>query len=162
MKNFKFIYLTFIIIFLDQLTKYFVIIKMAYGQSIPLIGDLLRFTYARNTGASFSMSIGSPLLNRIIFSAIAFAAVVFMIFLIKQSKVKMEMIVLPIIMGGAIGNLIDRILYGYVIDFIDVDFPDFIMHRWPIFNVADSAINIGVTLYILYEIFKNKASNSEE
>jgi len=64
-------------------------------------------------------------------------------------------------MGGAIGNTIDRLLYGYVIDFIDVDLPDWLMERWPVFNVADSAVSVGVTLLLIVMLFKPSQAKQE-
>jgi signal peptidase II len=60
---------------------------------------------------------------------------------------------LALILGGALGNLFDRVRFGYVTDFFDFDFPDFIMTRWPVFNIADSAVTTGVTLWCVYLVF---------
>lgn len=86
------------------------------------------------------------------------ASVLLTIYILKLGKEKKtETFSFSLILGGAFGNLIDRALYGKVVDFIDCDFPDFIMERWPVYNIADSAITIGmVILFIFYMFFDKK------
>ena len=80
-------------------------------------------------------------------------------------KKKLELWAFTFILGGAIGNLIDRAMYGKVIDFIDCDFPDIIMTRWPIFNIADSFVTVGMVFlaiqYLFLEKKENKPSNNQ-
>lgn len=146
-----------IILVLDQLTKLLIRNSMELYQSIPvlpkLFGDTFLLTYVQNTGAAFSLSPFNPALNRIFFIVVSILAVIFVIYLLRRSVHRIQVAAFGFVLGGAIGNLIDRIIYGGVTDFIDCDFPDFIMQRWPIFNVADSAIFIAMTLIIIDMIF---------
>ncbi len=129
-------------IVLDQLTKYLVVSNMFIGQTIPVIKDVFHITYVRNTGAAFSILSGSMTLFYII-TPIALA--VFTYILIKERKgKKLQLVLLGGIIGGTIGNFIDRVAYGYVIDFIDCRFINF-----AIFNVADMFLTCCVILYVL-------------
>jgi len=119
------------------------------------------FTYVINTGAAFSIGFQSAMVNRIFFIAITLLALVFILYLLYQSTHRIQIFAFGLVMGGAIGNLIDRILRGGVTDFINVDFPDFIMQRFPIFNIADSAIFIAVCLLIIDMIFIKDAPKTE-
>ena len=157
-----------IIMVLDQLTKLLIRTHMELYDSIPILkhifGDTFMLTYVQNTGAAFSLSPFSPSINRIFFILVSILAVIFVIYLLYRSVHRIQVIAFGFVLGGAIGNLIDRIRFGGVTDFIDCDFPDFIMQRWPIFNVADSAIFIAMVLIIIDMIFvrDNVISASEE
>jgi signal peptidase II len=111
------------------------------------------FTHVTNTGAAFSIGFSSDLVNRIFFITTTLLALIFIIYLLYQSTHRIQVLAFGLVMGGALGNLIDRIIFGGVTDFINVDFPDFIMHRFPIFNVADSSIFIAVCLLIIDMFF---------
>lgn len=151
---------TLVVLVLDQLTKLWVRSTMAVGDSIPVIGrDFFRLTHVENTGVAFGMQpFGVPILA--LFSALA--SVVLIYLLIKSQKPgaerypKLVEFALALILGGALGNLIDRIVFGHVTDFFDFDFPDFLTSRWPVFNIADSAVTIGVTLWCVYLVFFSK------
>lgn len=139
------------VIGLDQLSKYLVRSNMALGQSIPEHG-FFRFTYHTNTGGVFGLFANQTFL-------ITVAAIIAVVVIILYSRHKMaqSMLVkvsLGMILGGSIGNLIDRVRLGAVTDFIDVG-------AWPIFNLADSAIDIGVVLLIIYILFKIKKDSKE-
>jgi len=128
------------VIALDQLVKFFVA-KMQLYTSIKIIPNILHFTYSHNTGAGFGILKGNNLL--LIWLSIAIIGGIFY-YLNKISKKD----ILPklgfgFVLGGAIGNLIDRIAFGHVIDFID-------FRIWPTFNIADSFISIGAVLLIIY------------
>lgn len=128
---------------LDQLTKYIVVSDMFLGQTVPIIKDVFHFTYVRNTGAAFSILSGGMTFFYII-TPIALA--IFIYIMIKERKgSKLQLVLLGGIVGGTIGNFIDRIAYGYVIDFIDCRFINF-----AIFNVADMFLTCGVFLYVFY------------
>ena len=88
----------------------------------------------------------------------SFAASIGIVYLIikSDSSKRIELWAYSFILVGAVGNMIDRIFYGKVIDFIDCDFPDFIMERWPIFNIADSFISVGMVLLFMHFIFYDK------
>ena len=130
----------------DQITKYLVYKNLALGQSIP-DDFFIKITYARNTGTAFSLfsSYGSLLLIISIFVAVFFTIYFLMI---EKPKLTMRLFI-SLVVAGALGNIIDRVRFGYVNDFIDVGF-------WPIFNIADSSISIALTIYFIDLIFLNK------
>ncbi len=164
MKNLKYLILSFVIIVLDQVSKIYVRFffeNKTHFHSIPVIGDFFRITHTQNPGAAFSFTLGSPFLNRIIFSVISFVVIGILVWLIIKSEHKLQTVSFSLIIAGAVGNLIDRIYLGSVTDFLDFDFPDFLMERWPIFNVADSAICVAIGLYIIYILFYEKKINKE-
>jgi signal peptidase II len=158
----KYIWITLIVIIFDQLTKFFVQHFMALYDSIKLTTNFFWLTYVHNTGAAFSLKFGGDSFNRIIFSIITIVLTTVVFYLLIKTKSKLEAIAYSLIIGGAIGNLIDRIRFGYVIDFIDWDFPDFIMERWPVFNIADSAIVVAVILLFVNLLFIEKRIESED
>ena len=127
----------------DQITKLLIIDWLRYGESWPVEG-FLRFTHARNTGAAFSLFEGQST----ILSIVAILAVGLILWLYKASggASRLLRLALALQLGGAFGNLLDRFRYGYVVDFVDVG-------PWPIFNVADSAISVGIAFLIIYVIF---------
>jgi len=140
-----------VILVLDQLTKTIIDRTMTLHHSIPIIDGLFNLTYVRNTGAAFGIFAGSREAFRLPFLIIVSAlAIGFIFFMLKRLRDDATGLItaLAMILGGAIGNLIDRILYGEVIDFLDVYWSDY---HWPAFNIADSCITIGVliTLYVL-------------
>ena len=145
-------YLTAILIVVaDRISKWIVIHNMQPGESIRLIGEnLLRFTYVQNPGIAFGIRIipGSFLA---VFSIITSLILIVILYQQRRQLTWMSFS-LGLILGGAIGNVIDRLKYGEVIDFIDVDFPNLIMARWPVFNIADSAVTIGMCLLAIYLI----------
>lgn len=154
----KFFLVSFLIILSDQLSKKFFesFLLEAEGHSVKAIGDnFARFTLAYNTGIAFSIQLGGRYLLSMI-SLIASLVIVYL--LIKTDGLKkLELWAYSFILGGAVGNMIDRVIYGKVIDFIDCDFPDFIMERWPIFNIADSFVTVGMILLFVHFIFFEKA-----
>ena len=158
MRSFKpgYLWPTFIVIALDQLTKVVIRATMSPGESIPAGGELFRLTHVQNTGVAFGLNPGSPIFL-IIFNTIASVILLYLLLTAHREGAiagpKTVRFSMALILGGAIGNLIDRILFGQVTDFLDCDFPDFIMTRWPVFNVADSAVSVGVTIWIAYMVF---------
>ena len=160
-KNLTVLWPTLVVLILDQLTKLWVRSNMTLGESFPLLGeDFFRLTHVENSGIAFGLRAGTPLFL-ILFNAVASIAILYFILSSQReggtALPKSVNFSLTLILGGAIGNLIDRILYGRVTDFLDVDFPDFIMMRWPTFNIADSAVTIGVTLWCLHLLFSAKS-----
>jgi len=161
------ILITLIVLVLDQLTKLLVRTSMEIFESIPILksvfGDTFMFTYVQNSGASFSLSPFSPAGNRIFFVIVGFIAIGFIIYLMRRAEHRIQIIAFGLVIGGALGNMIDRIMIGSVTDFVDVDFPDLIMQRFPIFNVADSAIFIAMVLIIIDMFFikSNEVSPAE-
>jgi signal peptidase II len=142
-----------LIVLVDRWTKWLVTQRMTPGESILVIGDnFLRLTYVQNPGIAFGVRL-IPRWFLLIFHLLASVVLMIYLYHIRRQSTFIK-IPLSLILGGAIGNVIDRILYGEVTDFIDVDFPDFIMARWPVFNVADSAVTVGITILIAYMIFQ--------
>ncbi|MDD4689292.1 MAG: signal peptidase II [Eubacteriales bacterium] len=124
------------VIILDRISKLVVIMNMPLSHSIPVIKYILNFTYVRNTGAAFSMFSNSNIILGIVATAVVIAAIIY--FHIKKPSSKYLIIYSGMIMGGAIGNVIDRFIYSYVIDFIDIQFMEF-----AVFNIADCFIVVG-------------------
>ena len=155
-------WVTLIVIVLDQVSKYLVRNSMELEQTIKLTPKLIWLHYLQNPGAAFSFSFGNPSLNRILFIIISIIAIVFIVYLSAKSKSKLEIISFALILGGALGNLIDRIWMGSVTDFICCDFPDVIMRRWPVFNIADSSIVIAIVLMIATTFFQKETDEEKE
>jgi signal peptidase II len=155
-----------LVLVVDQLTKLWVRSAMSLGDSFPVLGqDFFRLTRVENSGVAFGFQPGSVLFL-IIFNSLASLALMFV--LIKSRRVvvsrfhRLVELSLALILGGALGNLCDRVRFGFVTDFFDFDFPDFIMTRWPVFNIADSAVSVGVTLWCIYLVFFAKTKTSSE
>lgn len=140
------------IIALDRLSKLLVMRYMELHQSIVIVGpDFFRLSYVENPGIAFGITFG----NGIILTIFTIAAVILLAFYLYNQRRGLfpPRLSLAIILGGAIGNLWDRLLYGRVVDFLDFDFPDFITIRFPVFNIADSSVTVGMTILIIYMIF---------
>lgn len=144
--------ITLPIILLDQASKLFVQAHMALYESIAVIPNYLDITYTLNPGAAFSVLAEAPAwLREAFLLTMACAAIVVLVVLIARSeRVTINSIAFALILGGASGNLIDRALRGRVIDFVRAHYYDL---NYPVFNVADSAITIGVTLIIAATLF---------
>ena len=141
---------------LDRWTKSLILSKLDLYDAIPVIDGLFDITYVQNTGVAFSLfsSISSPakVLLLSLFTGVA-AAMVIVYSLRSPAQDRVLQTGLSLILGGALGNLYDRLTYGYVIDFLDVYVGQY---RWPTFNIADSAITTGVLLLAL-EIIRHEA-----
>ena len=136
---------------LDILSKNFIQNKIMYGEQVE-ITSFLSLVHFQNPGAAFSFLSDQGGWQRYFLIAISLLAVLYIPWLINQYKKNILIVIgLLLILGGAIGNLYDRISYGYVIDFIYLHIAEF---YWPAFNVADSAISLGVLLF-LYGSFKS-------
>lgn len=129
-----------LVVALDQFTKYLVKTRMEFGESIPVLGDFLRITSHRNPGAAWGILSG----QRWLFVVITIVVIIGIGLYARRAKSRLVRVALPLLMGGAVGNLIDRVLYGEVVDFFDVR-----VINYPIFNIADSAIVIAVILILL-------------
>jgi signal peptidase II len=127
------------VIALDQLTKWLASSRLLMGRPVPVLDDFARFTLVHNTGAAFGLFPGSRV-PFIVISVLAIAVVIYL-FLRETYRSLANRILLGCILGGAIGNLVDRARLGWVVDFIDVGIGSV---RWPVFNVADSAVTLGV------------------
>jgi len=149
-----------VVLVLDIITKWVVDHFMALHQSIEVIGDFGRLTYIRNPGAAFGLFSGS----RVSFIFISVVAIAIILSLLRREhyRGRLSMTALGMILGGAMGNLIDRIRLGEVVDFIDLGFGG---TRWPVFNIADMGVTIGVCIlaFALYRRgeTKHEAAESE-
>lgn len=138
-----------IVILLDQITKITVTRILAYGESIP-VTSFFNLVLAYNKGAAFSFLASESGWQRWLFTAISLGATIFILYLLKRhAGQRLFCWALALILGGAVGNLIDRVIYGHVVDFLDFYVRNW---HWPAFNVADSAISIGAVLFILDEL----------
>lgn len=173
----KALYVSLIIVIVDQITK--LLVKgfaisflglnfegMYLGQMIPVWGDFFRLTFVENPGMAFGYDPGESFKLLIsIFSLVASIGLVIYLYVIRDKSLSLR-IAIACILGGAVGNLIDRIFYGVffdyaplfygkVVDFFDFDFFNFTLFgrsydRWPVFNIADAAVTIGVLILILF------------
>ncbi len=153
MNRIKYFGITFLIIILDQLSKLYVIKSIRYGDIIKVTDKFLWITNISNKGAAFSIGFGSDEFNRIFFIIFSIITIIIIAYFAFKTKSNLESIAFFMILGGAFGNLIDRIIRGGVTDFIWVDFPDVIMQRWPVFNIADSSIVVALALIIINSLF---------
>jgi len=149
----KWLWLSGLMLILDQLSKIWIDTHLELYQSIPLISGF-SITYAHNYGAAFSFLSDAGGWQRWFFAVLAIAVSIGIVTWITRLKTdeKLLAVSLSLILGGAVGNIIDRVIYGYVIDFLDVYYQSY---HWPVFNIADSAITLGVSL-MLYESFTTK------
>lgn len=144
-RNFSIALIVLGVIALDQATKYLILTNLPVYESRELF-PFLHIVHVRNVGAAFGMfkTLGSTF-----FIIISFVAIAFMLYLL--AKRIYNTVGLSLILGGAIGNLIDRILHGMVIDFIDFSIGSY---HWPAFNVADSSLTIGIAIVIVSHLLR--------
>ena len=170
----RLLFIAFLLIVFDQATK--IAVKgfsllgfthpgMFIGESISVIGEFLRFTFVENPGMAFGVEFGSGKIFLTLFSLIASIGLVYYLLKIESAKIQIR-IAIMLILAGAFGNFIDRmfygvlygegpLFYGLVVDFIQIDIPDiqigqFAYTHWPVFNIADSCVSIGMILILLY------------
>ena len=180
--------ITAIVVFFDQVTKILVkgisipflninIQGMHYAESLDVIGSFFKITFVENPGMAFGIDVGDT--SKLFLSLFSLAASIgIFYYLYKNPNLRYSVkVALALILGGAIGNLIDRtfygviynygpIFYGKVVDFFNVDFFDFTIfgktyERWPIFNIADSAVTIGVVLILIFNRNDEKEKTPE-
>jgi len=146
-----------IVVLVDQVSKLFVKFAFEYGKPHRIIGDVVRLTYIENPGMAFGIEIG----GQVFFTVFSFiATIVIFIYIVRARHEKFWLrFSLALILGGAIGNLIDRFLYGKVIDFIEIGIKN---ARWPIFNIADSAVTIGLVILITLILFDKNLKKSNQ
>ena len=149
-----------VILALDQATKLYIDANFRLHESIPMIDGLFNLTYVRNKGAAFGIFADSAI--RIPFfitvSIIAMLGILWYIRRLRDDQ-KLAVFSLSLVFSGALGNLIDRIRLGEVIDFLDVYWQ---RHHWPAFNVADSAITVGVTLLFIDMWREDRKKSAED
>ena len=136
------------ILLADQAVKKLVVTLMALGESVDVLGPVVRITRTENTGAAFGILRGMGF----VFVGVSAAASIAIIAMRRRiaALARSEQLGFTLVLGGALGNLVDRVRHGAVVDFIDIGVRDL---RWPAFNVADSAIVIGVTLLAVRFLF---------
>jgi len=151
----KYLWLSGLVIVLDQASKWVMMSWLSLYETVAVI-PFFNLTMAHNTGAAFSFLAQAGGWQRWFFVGLSvLISIGLLIWLTKLAKTNMEAISVSLILGGAIGNVIDRIYFGYVIDFLDVYYGT---HHWPAFNIADSAIVIGAGILILDSFrFESKA-----
>ena len=139
----------FLAVFADQLAKYFVDANIVSGQPVEVF-SLFNLVKVWNTGVSFSMFSHYGKVGAIVLSVLAIAVCLFLLHWMIKEKNMLKVVSLGLIIGGAIGNVIDRVRFGAVLDFLDFHIMDY---HWPAFNLADSFICIGAGVLIIWEIF---------
>lgn len=141
--------LVIVIYIIDQTSKLIVRNNISVGESIPILRNLFHLTFVRNTGAAFGMFQEHPAIFLFV-AALSAVAMILLLVLKRKNLHNVEKISLCFLLAGTLGNLTDRISFGYVIDFID-------LRIWPVFNVADSFIMIGAVVlgsYLIYMTYK--------
>ena len=133
----------------DILTKYLTTQNLDVGSTIPLIDGVFHLTHIRNTGAAFSILSGQRFFLILLPIAVVFALLIYVI--VKKPQNKLLLLSFSMIISGGIGNLIDRISLGYVIDFLDFRLIDF-----PVFNVADIWVTCGAALFVILLLFSKE------
>ncbi|MEE3234843.1 MAG: signal peptidase II [Candidatus Latescibacterota bacterium] len=139
-------------ILIDQASKLIVRFNMQRGESIEVVGNFFQLTYIHNPGAAFGFNLGSPILHTVI----SVCALCFLIYLYRNFKNEeiYGRFGICLVLGGAVGNIIDRIYLGEVVDFFDVGWGGL---RWPIFNFADSFVTVGVLVLIFIHSAEDKS-----
>jgi signal peptidase II len=149
------------VLIIDQATKYLTIQMLDLYESYQVL-SFFNFTYARNYGAAFSFLGDAGGWQKYLFTGIALVVSAYLLYSMKTTSVKERWMncAYALVLSGAIGNVVDRLLFGYVVDFLDFDLG---FYRWPTFNVADIAIFIGAAMIIIDSIFwaekREKAKN---
>ncbi|ABE74184.1 signal peptidase II [Psychrobacter cryohalolentis] len=148
--------LSLVVIILDQWTKWLAETNLTFLEPVPVIEPFLNWTLAYNYGAAFSFLADAGGWQKWFFSGLALLMSLFLIgYLAKAPRqAKLLSLGLALVLGGAVGNLIDRLLHGHVIDFIHVHYAD--VWHYPIFNIADIGISIGVLLIVIDMLFLEK------
>ncbi len=149
--------ISLVVVFIDQLTKFLVRDALYYGESIPVIDGFFNLVYVRNSGAAWGM-FGDRTHFLIIFAIIV--AILMLVFRNKIfGEIKAKNVIMGLLLGGIIGNLIDRIRFTWVTDFLDFEFGTY---HFPSFNVADMAICIAMGIYLFASWFSDKKSKNAE
>ncbi len=171
--SYKLLTIGLLIVLADQLSKTVVVRCLHIGESTPVLGDFFKLTLILNPGGVFGSKVGSQSFYTIV-SVLALVVTSWFFFKAKSSETWLR-VGLCMVMGGAIGNLVDRLRFGQVVDFLDFDFfninlppskvlafdfPGFYLDRWPVFNLADSAVLIGI-VFIVVHLLKSQKSAAQ-
>ena len=145
-----FLWLIAAVFIFDQLTKWFVYQYMELYQSVPIIHDFFYFTYVTNDGMAFGLSLPGGQWSLTILSIIMTFILVYFFWLERNSHLIIKLS-LSLIISGALGNLVDRILVGKVIDFMHIKIGTY--WEWYIFNIADTSVSVGMILFIIHSLY---------
>lgn len=148
-----------LVVVLDLATKYLVVSRLYLGEEVVVIPGVFNLVYWLNPGAAFGIFGGGGEHNTLILTVISLLALGVVIYLIRHAESGFSVFSLSLIAGGAVGNLIDRVRYGEVVDFLDFYLGSY---HWPAFNVADSAISVGVILTIVAFYLLEKERKAKE
>lgn len=163
-------FIVIFIILLDQFTKGLVKQNFQLGESRQVLGELFRLTYIHNLGGAFGVKLGTPFFY-LVTSLVIIVIVFFYLWRSRRLSAGAQ-VAFALILGGAIGNLVDRLFYRQVVDFFDFDFPDidipsftlwfwhfpgYALDRWPVFNIADAAVTCGILLLLFATLFEPKS-----
>ena len=149
------------VVALDQITKSYIRLAMPLYDSVPVISGLFSITHARNPGGAFSLFAGASNAVRVPFFFVASAAAIgVLVYFMRQIPTDQRWLLFAVssVLGGALGNLIDRVTFGHVTDFLLVYWHQY---QWPAFNVADSFITIGVSILIAHSLFSRPPHSNE-
>jgi signal peptidase II len=170
--SYRLLSISLLVILLDQLSKTVVVHYFQIGKSMPVLGNFFKLTYILNPGGVFGSRLGSQNFYTII-SVLALVVTSWFFFKTKSSETWLR-VGLCMVLGGAVGNLIDRLRFGEVVDFLDFDFfnislppakvlffnfPGFYLDRWPVFNLADSFVLIGIVFIIIHLVKSQKSAS---
>lgn len=144
--------LSLFLILADQATKVIAFIKLSDGHAVQIL-PMLNFTLAFNQGAAFSFLSNAGGWQNYFFIAFAVLVTAFLVIYLLKNNSKLQCLAISMIIAGALGNVVDRLHYGFVVDFIDAYVGDY---HWPVFNLADSAITVGVLLMLIGYCIKPK------
>jgi signal peptidase II len=155
-------FLFLVILLGDQLTKWIATTHLKYGESVAVLPDFFNYTLVHNKGAAFGLFAGLEDLHRqLALASVSLLALIVIYFFLKK-EVKDDVIsqkALYCVLAGAFGNIIDRLRFDYVVDFIDFYYKNY---HWPAFNIADMAISIGVFVLIIRMVFQKKPTVSNQ
>ncbi len=169
MQKYRILWVAAAVFILDQISKWIVQANMELYASLQVLGNFFRITFVENPGMAFGLQLGNNLFFTV-FAVIASVAIVYYLLQLPLTQ-RLARLALTLILGGAMGNLLDRLLRGKVVDFLDFEFfnihipafkllflqfPGYELDRWPVFNVADSAVTIGMFLLLGHIIFEKE------
>jgi signal peptidase II len=145
----KILQVSAIVVILDQITKALIRANLSLYDSIPVIPNFFHLTFVKNDGMAFGLNFPGGIY---VFSTLSIFLTIFLFWFLRQEKNShfLMRFSLSMILGGAIGNLIDRILFGEVVDFLDFMIGDF---HWYIFNLADSSVTVGMSIFLYFSFF---------
>jgi signal peptidase II len=158
-KNILFLAIAVMVVLLDQLSKAWILATLKLHEGFSLIDGFFNVVHVRNPGAAFGFLAGAPPLFRyIFFIAVTVAAILLILHYLRTSRIEETSLIsaLALILAGAVGNLIDRVRFGEVVDFLDVYMGSY---HWPAFNVADSAISVGAACLIVILLRRRTEGN---